>query len=344
MYWDKEKVLNLKRLLRSRKTYREIALILGVNRNTIEKAVDRYNLQAQYNPREVVGIPKVLSQLEEVEELDDLKFEQAKAKAKLRWTVPVSKDKKQAKPYKSYLVSADQHVPYQDKPSVKSLLYLMDDVKFDGFVLLGDFMDMDVISHWNKDKRQTLEGKRLKNEYIEGNVLLDEFDKRLPKDCDKRFFMGNHEKWYYDLIEFSPMLEGFLDPVDNLKLTERGYQIYPYNHIEQIGRLHFTHGLYAAQNCVKKHLDECKTNMMFGHVHTTESRLSSSPAKEIALAGYSIGCLCNLNPCFMQNRPSAWSHGFAIVNFFEDGYFDVTNQRIVQGRFTYNQKVYDGNK
>ena len=52
----------------------------------------------------------------------------------------------------------------------------MDDVAFDGFYIVGDFMNMEPISHWLKNKKKTLEGKRMKEDYIRGNALLDEFD------------------------------------------------------------------------------------------------------------------------------------------------------------------------
>ena len=249
-------------------------------------------------------------------------------------------------PFDTYLVVADTHVPYINPSAVKSVLHLMDDIKFDGFVVLGDFMDMSPISHWLKNKRKTLENKRMITDYIEGNRLLDEFDKRLPTSCDKRFFYGNHEEWYHQLIEEYPALEGLLDPKIELKLEERGYKVYDkLNHIERIGRLSFTHGIYHAQNFIKKHIDELKTNVIIGHLHTPRLRFASSPAREIAIAGYSVGALCDLSPSYMKNRPNSWVHGFAIVYFYENSsYFDVDLKRIVKGKFIFNGTLYDGNK
>ena len=222
----------------------------------------------------------------------------------------------------------------------------MDDISFDGFIILGDYMDMSPISHWLKHKRKTLENKRMLTDYIEGNKLLDEFDKRLPKSCDKRFFYGNHEDWYYQLIEEYPALEGLLEPKIELKLEERGYKVYDkINHIERIGRLSFTHGIYHQQNFVKKHIDELKTNVIIGHLHTPRMRFASSPAREIAISGYSIGCLSDLAPAYQKNRPNSWVHGFGVVYFYDNGgYFDVDIKRIVKGKFIFNDKLYNGNK
>jgi len=265
----------------------------------------------------------------------------------VNWKITKSKKiPKKNKIFSTYLVIADNHIPYENVSATKSILKLMDDVNFDGFIILGDFMDMSPISHWLKNKKKTLENKRMVDDYVEGNRILDEFDKRLPKNCDKRFFYGNHEDWYYQLIEEYPALEGLLDPQVELKLEERGYKVYSkLNHIERIGRLSLTHGIYHSQNFVKKHIDELKTNVMIGHLHTPRQRFASSPAKEIAIAGYSVGCLSDLSPAYQKNRPNSWVHGFAVVYFYDNGgYFDVDLKRIVRGKFIFNDKLYDGNK
>ena len=265
----------------------------------------------------------------------------------LKWKVSKSTKKldKSSKPFKTYLVVADTHIPYVNQSAVKSVLKLMDDVKFDGFVFLGDAMDMTPISHWLQDKKQnkSLENKRMKDDYVEGNKLLDEFDKRLPKKCDKRFFYGNHERFYYDLIEKFPALTGMLEPKEELHLKERGYIVYDdINHIERIGRLNFVHGMYHTANFVKAHIDKFMTNVMHADLHSPRFRLAPSPAREIAIAGYCVGCLCDLNPDFMRNKPSRWAHGFAVVYFYENGFFDADTKRIVKGKFIYNNKLYSG--
>lgn len=263
----------------------------------------------------------------------------------VNWKITKTKvASKKDKNFTSYLVIADNHIPYENVPATKAIFRLMDDVKFDGFIILGDFMDMSPISHWLKNKRKTLENKRMIDDYIEGNKMLDEFDKRLPKNCDKRFFYGNHEDWYHQLIEEYPALEGLLDPQVELKLHERGYKVYDkLNHIERIGRLSLTHGIYHSQNFIKKHIDELKTNVMIGHLHTPRQRFATSPAREIAIAGYALGCLSDLSPAYQKGRPNSWVHGFAVVYFYDNGgFFDVDIKRIVRGKFIFNNKLYSG--
>ena len=67
------------------------------------------------------------------------------------WTLPKpKKGSTKKKPFKSYMVIGDAHVPFQNSTAVKVVLSIMDDNDFDGIINLGDFMDMSPISHWNK--------------------------------------------------------------------------------------------------------------------------------------------------------------------------------------------------
>jgi predicted phosphodiesterase len=278
-----------------------------------------------------------------MEALNEKNFDQLKEEAKLKWIpakTKVPKNKKAA--YETMIVVSDQHIPHQDDASNNAVLQFMDDVKPDKFVVLGDFLDLGCISHWNLGRNKTLEMTRLKDDYIKGNVLLDEYDKRLPKECEKHYFKGNHELWIDDLIEKTPQLEGLIELDSQLKLTTRGYKIYPYNEIVPFGKLNLTHGIYAGGNPTKKHLDELKVNIMFGHTHTMELKMASSPARQIAFSGYNVPCLCNMSPDYMKNRPHGWTHGFAIVYLYPTGYFEVNLIRILDGRFIYNNKVYQG--
>ena len=343
-FWTKEKVELLEAYAQTNMTKLQIGKKMKKSLDSISHALRRYDIQrptkmevktdASYD---VVG-------------LNDEDYTEAKTKAKTQWKIAKerkTKKKGNDKDYSIYLVTSDHHIPHQNTPAQRAIFKLMDDVAFDGNIILGDYMDMAPISHWNRNKKKTLETKRLKEDYIVGNAVLDEYDKRLPKHCDKRFFWGNHENWYNDLIDEMPALEGLLDPKTELHLDERGYTTYEkMNHIEKIGKLNFTHGMYTSMHYVKKHIDEFKSNVIFGHLHSPRMRCETAVGHETAMAGYCLGCLCDMNPDYMKNRPNKWAHGFAVVYFYKDGtgQFDVDLKRIVKGKFIFNNRLYDGNK
>lgn len=319
--------------------YSDLALakLYNVSERTMQRFLQSLREKGKTKLRKDLPTSKTVSQISSNKFRPDI--------TPLDWKIAKPSNKKRdKKSFTRYLVVADTHIPYTNNIATKVVLQVMQDIYFDGFVILGDFMDMEPISHWLRNKKKTLENKRMITDYIEGNRLLDEFDKRLPKECDKRFFYGNHENWYYQLLEEYPALEGLLEPKTELKLEERGYITYEdMNHIERIGKLNFLHGIYHAQNYVKKHIDELKTNIIIAHLHSQRERYSCSPAREIAIAGYCIGCLCDLSPDYMKNKPHKWTHGFAVVQFYGDGYFNVDLIRIVKGITIYNGKMYNGN-
>ncbi len=320
----------------------EISQLLGIGERTVSRYAQRLRAKNKIKSRAELQTNDKLG-LDKIKESD---IEKKINAVKKEWEIPKGqKNNINKKEFKTYLYIADHHVPEYNVPANKAIHQLMNDIKFDGFRIVGDFMDLSPISHWNEHKRKTLETQRLKEHYAIGNVLLDEYDKRLPANCDKAFFWGNHEDWYNQLIEKMPVLEGLLNPTQELNLAKRNYKIYEkMNHIEKIGRLSVTHGVYANVHAVKKHIDEFKTNVMFFHTHRIGSRSSSSPAKEISIIGYNVPCLCDKNPDYLRNKPNKWSHGFAIVYYMPNGYFFVDNIRIIKGRFIYNGTLYDGNQ
>jgi len=341
-FWTEEKIEILITYLRNGISNREIAIKFDTSLDAVSSAISRYNLREHCLPK--ASTKKFVDSLD-LEELDDEKFKEAKEKAVLKWKIKKSKViHYKSSGIKKALFWPDTHIPHQNEPSCKAILKLMEDEKFDIMSIVGDFMDLGCIGHWDRNKHRTLELKRLKNDYIIGNALLDEIDSRLPKKCEKHYLDGNHEDWAYDLLEEMPALEGMIEPTSQLQLVERGYNLHKYNELLKLGRLYVTHGIYAGANPIKKHLDELKVNILFGHTHTLGMRLSSSIAREIAFAGYNIGAVCDLSPDFMRKRPNSWTHGFAIGYFFPNGYFDVQLIRIVQGKCIVNGKVYDGNK
>ncbi len=340
--WTDDKVALLKTYLELGMTRRQIATKMNLSYDSVCHAIVRYGLQ-ECKPVSVKS-KKVVEQID-LAQLSEDQFEDLKRQAKLNWKIAKTKvPANKNKGFKIGLALFDCHVPHQNDPAIKAILKFMDDVRCDIHINGGDFLDYGCISHWNKTNHKTLEMQRLKKDYIAGNAILDEIDKRLPKGCEKHFFKGNHEVWIDDLLEQTPQLEGLIEPESQLYLGERGYKVYAYNDVVPFGKLHVTHGIYASSNSVKKHLDELKVNIMFGHTHTIAMMLSSSPAREIAFSGYNVGCLCDLSPDYMRGRPHGWSHGFAVVYFYPNGYFEVNLVRIIDGKFIFNNKVYDGNR
>jgi hypothetical protein len=341
MEWTSEVLATLQTLIQRGFNYRDIAAKLNSTPSAVEAAIRRHNLKGVKIINQ--SINKNTIENINLDECEDSNFEDLKQKAKLNWNVAKSNiPNNKVKDFETYIIMGDHHVPEHDKMAIRAILRLMDDVKFDGIINVGDFLDLGCISHWNKGKNKTLEGKRLKSDYVEGNLLLDEFDKRLPKNAKKHYFIGNHEDWLNQLIEEQPALDGLFDLQSGLKLKERGYKVYDYNEIVGFGRLKITHGIYCGANPAKTHVIKTLSNILVGHVHSPEMVLVHSPAKEVSVCGYTLGCLCGMAPEYMKNKPHNWASGFAVMYLFKDGSFDINLIRIVKNRFVFNGKVYYG--
>lgn len=236
----------------------------------------------------------------------------------------------------------DIHFPEQDKKAMKAVESYMAQNRIDSIVYGGDFLDMAPVSHWLKNKRRALESKRLLKDYDGFNEMLA-YHAKISGCKQMDFLEGNHEAWVDQLIESMPEIEGFLEVENNLEIPKGVKSTWtPLNKFLKKGKLYFTHGLYTNLHHAKKTVDNVGRSIVYGHVHDFQSHTKISPldVKDKHKA-QSIGCLTNLNPSYMKNRPNNWSHGFLIYEINKkSGRFNTYPVEIVNGEFSHAGKVY----
>lgn len=88
--------------------------------------------------------------------------------------------------YDVHLTAGEPHESY------KLFKKFAKDFAPDEIVLGGDFMDCEALSHWSKDKRRKIEGKRWRKELDVANRELDYLQKHSSKIT---YLAGNHEDW-----------------------------------------------------------------------------------------------------------------------------------------------------
>lgn len=246
------------------------------------------------------------------------------------------------------VVQPDTHVPEHDPVAIQVFCDFLADYQPNGLVNLGDFMEMGSVSHWEP---RDAKPRRFVPEVKAARAVLQQIDEAAgPRCIFKRFLIGNHEDWLDQLLslkipEVYDGIEELGFPMrvqDFLSLKDFGYRVVPINEILQVGDLHFIHGYYTNLHHAKKHLDIFGVNMMYGHLHDVQSH-SGVSVRGVHQAT-SIGCLRSLNAPFMKGKPNNWSHAFGIVEFRLDGSFTQYVPVIVDGRMTFNGKVYDGKR
>ena len=190
-----------------------------------------------------------------------------------------------------HIVSGCWHVPFQNKKLTTSFLNLLEDVKNDlaGFHLIGDFLDLNSLSNYDKGKFSAVPGLNLLKEYEEGNKVLDHIDSIIPSSVDKTYIYGNHEDRYKRYVK--DMQQSKIppqSPTKALKLNDRGYYVYEkwdQDYITLGNHLDLMHGTYYNVHCAKKHMDVFRGSVMFVHTHRIQTYIEGNTG------AYNIGLM-----------------------------------------------------
>lgn len=238
-------------------------------------------------------------------------------------------------------------MPYQDGRSLLAVEKLMEDIRFDGYLLIGDFLDFDCISSHNKNNLRAVEGKRLQADYDVAGEILDRHQALIRaknKNAEFVYIEGNHENRVDRYVDANPALEGMVEVPTCLEFGRRKFKWVPFwsqGKVFSIGKATFIHGRYTNDAHAKKHVQRYGRNVFYGHLHDVQGYSAEMLGEGNTLCGQSLGCLC-LPQKYMQGAPDKWQHAFAIIDFFPDGNFCPHVIKIFKHRFTYGTKVYEG--
>lgn len=226
---------------------------------------------------------------------------------------------------RTYVVS-DIHGEFQDPQAVQLFLRVVADQKPNRVVILGDAVDFYCISRWSKDpKRMTPDG--LGRDLGYWYDFASKLRKAVPF-AEVDFVDGNHEDRLRRYVwDHAAALNDFIDYEKIMKFEE--YKIkYRGKKFMSDGIL-FTHGSLIRQDpgaSAKAEFFKHGCNGISGHTH----RLGDYIARgEDSLRGWwESGCLCSLNPIFME-LPN-WALGWLIIlNMPGRDSFDVKQVRIL---------------
>tara|TARA_R100000458_G_C8278527_1_gene254919 strand:- start:12609 stop:13385 length:777 start_codon:yes stop_codon:yes gene_type:complete len=245
---------------------------------------------------------------------------------------------KRQRKVKRVVVTPDKHFPLHDEKAISVLCKSIEIIKPDAYVDLGDLGEWGSVSHWQwkKKKRPPLEYQLpfVDEEIIEVNEGLDIIDKALAKAGCKEKYMteGNHDDWLNRFVDENPYLKGYRFR-KAMRLDERGYKYYPMGKYLKMGKLWFYHGHhFSGIHHTRNHLLRLGCNVMYGHHHDLQQ--TSVTHMDGPKSAWSIGCLKDMSSeanDFLGHRRINWAHAFAIVDFFNNGYFTVHIQQIING-------------
>lgn len=214
---------------------------------------------------------------------------------------------------------------------------------WDHVVGLGDLLEGDAVSAYNKGRPQLQEGLRLLKDYAFAGELLDELQNAVGPQAAITLLKGNHE-WRVDrYLEEHPELDGLINVEQGLKLKERNITMcnsYPDGATLQIGKLHFTHGIYCGGNAAKKHLENFGVNLVFGHTHEVGMASKKMFGKGKTLSAWNMGCLCRYDMPYLVGRPTSWQHAIGTAYVSDTGMFSVNTHLVFAGTTIINGKMF----
>ena len=243
--------------------------------------------------------------------------------------------------YEKVIFIGDSHAPYEDNDCISSLLKFIRWFKPDKIFFLGDIVDFYAISRFIRDPKKRLE---LQEEIDVGIDLIVKIKKVCPKKSELLFIRGNHE---YRLQKFiwatSPELSGLrsLNFRELMMFDKLGIK-----YIEQ-GRMEYRGIVVKHGSVVRKYsgysaraeFEKTGRSGVSGHTHRGAIYCENKSGGEYKWM--ECGCLCKLDPEYMEGETPNWSQGWGI------GYFKNNSKRFhlefvpyVNGKAMYSGKEF----
>jgi hypothetical protein len=195
----------------------------------------------------------------------------------------------------------------------------------DIFVLGGDNISFDCISHWNDENFKNIGFDNIRKTLIQE---IEGFKKQLAllrqamPMAEFVWIMGNHEDWLRQFTQKYPQMGDIsirkLVETDKfrIKLVKQGG-------VYKAGKLYLCHGdQFGTENPAKQALSRTHKSVAMGHHHNQAmwSDFSDFKATEKHI-GIVVPCYAGLSPGYGKGRPNRWINGFLEVNIMKSGYF-----------------------
>jgi predicted phosphodiesterase len=230
------------------------------------------------------------------------------------------------------LVISDVHIPYHEPKAVELALEAGKEWGATTLLINGDLLDFYQVSRFDKDPKRW----PIATEISIANGFLDLLQEQFERVV---FKFGNHDERLSIYIRTKAQeLDGLagLTLEEQLNLDERGIEYRKKERIK-LGKLNvihgheLPHGISAPVNAARGVFLRAKASTLVGHHHQV-SEHSEGDLDGGTMGCWSIGCLCDLKPDYAYYGGLKWSHGFALVEVFDDLTYVVQNKRIINGR------------
>ena len=220
---------------------------------------------------------------------------------------------------KTFIAFGDQHIPYHNASAMEVVAKVIEYIRPDLAVNLGDMLDCSQFSFHPPTRGMAETDYAADLEYA--NIWLD----RVEDSCGRLVMIeGNHEyrldRWAAATTEGRGAYS-MLAPRLQLARGRKRFSYIPYGsadgrypHYAVNSRIVAVHGWSYALNSVRKHLEVGQgRSVVFGHTHRSESKEAQNIWETGRIVqARSAGCLCQLIPLYGTGRPVEWVNAFVL--------------------------------
>lgn len=231
-----------------------------------------------------------------------------------------------------YLLLGCVHAPGHNISMMNGITNLLIDYKdqLRGFVLMGDFLDMNTLSSHDTGRFTALPGLTLTEEYEIGEKLLGQLTEPLNESVDKIFLYGNHESRFNKYMEDMESAKRPLpSPIEGLKLAEKNFNVYTNwkdDHVTLGKHLDIFHGQFFNVHCAKKHIDTYRGSVAFVHCFSEDTEVLTKDGwkffPELNLANDIVATI-NLETKALEYQPingfHSYDHYKELIHFYAHG-------------------------
>lgn len=306
----------------------------------LNEATDLGSLQKQLDAekRRSSHLAKQVEQLQE--RLDKL--------AATKFSIPTAKPTKAGRGAFVRAIIPDTHGSHVDPQAFAACMGDLAAIQPTEVVMLGDHIDCGGFLAQHHTWGYVAETDyTFEQDIVATNAQLDEIQKAAPA-ATVYYLEGNHERrierWCVTQalrgrVDASHLLRLF-GVESQLYLVKRGvrhfkqgvrYDNLPVPSAIKLGKCVFTHGEYTGPNAARRHVEKYGANVVFGHVHTIQQHTVRTVSQGV-ICGWSVGCLCVLQPAWMHSAITNWAHGYAIQWVRPNGEFLHATIPIIDGQ------------
>lgn len=254
------------------------------------------------------------------------------------WTLPATKIRKREElvltGIKRALVINDVHIPYHAPRELELALDYGVKTGCETLLINGDLIDLCSVSDHEKTPD---ERNRLAQDLEDTELFLHTVTKAFSRTIWNE---GNHEYRLprYFLRHAPELFNLYYGDGENAWLpkachfTNKGTWV-PQDRPLRIGQLHIRHGHEFKRGggvMIARTIGlAAGENIIFGNFHRTQEFIEPRISGKIA-GSWAVGMLCDPHPTYLPENK--WNFGFAVVDFDEDGGFEVQNRKIINAR------------